>query len=65
MILGIGIDILSLARLQGVIARRGADQLAKRICCFRELDEFHGLTSSLPVDSRQLTHLQERFLSSR
>lgn len=40
MLLGLGVDILSLARLEAVIARRGADKLAARICSPRELAEF-------------------------
>lgn len=47
MLLGIGVDILSLARLQGVTNRRGADKLAQRICCARELAEFR----KLPAES--------------
>lgn len=40
MMLGIGIDILSITRLEGLIARRGAQALARRICCNREYEEF-------------------------
>ncbi|ORY24963.1 4'-phosphopantetheinyl transferase superfamily [Naematelia encephala] len=40
MILGIGIDILSIHRLESVIRRRGARSLARRICSPTELDSF-------------------------
>jgi phosphopantetheinyl transferase (holo-ACP synthase) len=40
MILGIGVDLLSLARLRGVVARRGADRLAARILSAEEREEW-------------------------
>lgn len=40
MILGIGVDILSLARIEGVLTRRGGQRLAQRILCSREYEEF-------------------------
>lgn len=45
MILGIGIDILSLSRFQAVVSRRGIDKVAKRICTPRELVNFHNISS--------------------
>lgn len=57
MLLGIGIDILSLSRFEGVIARRGFQAVAKRICCARELDEFGAL--------RDDPGLRIRYLSGR
>ena len=44
MILGIGVDILSLARFEGVVARRGIERVAKRVCCARELSDFAKLS---------------------
>lgn len=45
-ILGIGIDVLSLARLQGLISRRGALAVARRICAPAEMERFR----AIPVD---------------
>ena len=56
MLLGIGIDILSLSRLEALTLRRGSQTLAKRLCCRREYDEFMNAT---PTTSHN------RFLSSR
>ncbi|KAI9638070.1 4'-phosphopantetheinyl transferase superfamily [Dioszegia hungarica] len=53
--LGIGIDILSITRFEGLLARRGAQALARRICSKREYDEFR----SVPADQ----HV--KYLSSR
>jgi len=58
MLLGIGIDILSLSRLEGLIGRRGGDALARRICCPRELEEFRGKPERTIKD-------EVRFLSTR
>jgi len=63
MLLGIGIDILSIARLEGMIARRGAVRLAMRICSQRELVDFHALREKF--DSEQLPGRQLRFLCAR
>jgi len=41
MILGLGVDILSLARFEAVISRRGVQRVARRVCCARELADFH------------------------
>lgn len=41
MILGLGVDILSLTRFESVIARRGVQRVARRVCCARELADFH------------------------
>lgn len=57
MLLGIGIDLLSLARLEGVVARRGAAALAKRICSPREYTEF----SSIAPD-QHLKYLSSRYV---
>ncbi|KAL1411708.1 hypothetical protein Q8F55_002674 [Vanrija albida] len=62
MILGIGVDILSLARIEGVIARRGAARLAARICSARELAQFDELTGG---EADTLRRAQLRFLASR
>lgn len=43
MIKGIGTDILSLSRLRGVIARRGAGRVAQRILSDAEMGEFRAL----------------------
>jgi len=40
MILGLGVDILSLARFESVVARRGVQRVARRVCCARELADF-------------------------
>jgi phosphopantetheinyl transferase (holo-ACP synthase) len=45
MIKGIGTDILSLSRLRGVIARRGAGKVARRILSDAEMGEFRALAS--------------------
>lgn len=62
MILGIGIDILSIARLEGLIQRRTARRLAERICTAREYAEFSQLDHPEPST---LYTKQVRFLSSR
>lgn len=56
MFLGVGIDILSLARFEGFVQRRGVQAAAKRICCPRELDEFASVKPS-----RQINYLSSRF----
>ena len=53
MILGVGIDILHLARFESLLLRRGPLRLAKRICTPRELSDFHSTANAA------------RFLSSR
>ena len=57
MVLGIGIDILSLSRFEATVLRRGIPRVAKRVLCPRELTQFEGLgqTSdiSLPNDVRR------------
>lgn len=60
MFLGVGIDILSLARFEGFVQRRGVQAAAKRICCPRELDEFASLKPS-----RQINYLSSRFVQNR
>ena len=44
MILGLGVDILSLARFEAVTRRRGIERVARRVCCSRELAEFGRLS---------------------
>ncbi|ORX39959.1 4'-phosphopantetheinyl transferase superfamily [Kockovaella imperatae] len=56
-VLGVGIDIVSLPRIQEVIRRRGADAFVKKICSSAELDAWK---SKARGDADQL-----RFLSSR
>lgn len=43
MILGIGVDILHLPRLNTLLLRRGKEKLAKRILSKTELSEFNQL----------------------
>ncbi|KAK4046281.1 hypothetical protein OIV83_006204 [Microbotryomycetes sp. JL201] len=43
MIMGVGVDLLSLVRLRSLIARRGADRLARRILSSTEEDELRDL----------------------
>ncbi|CAO3696295.1 unnamed protein product [Rhizopus stolonifer] len=45
MILGIGVDILHLPRLNTLLLRRGKEKLAKRILSKTELSEFNQLKS--------------------
>ncbi|KAI9266077.1 4'-phosphopantetheinyl transferase [Sporodiniella umbellata] len=45
MILGIGVDILHLPRLNAVLRRRGSEKLAKRILSKAELSDFNRLES--------------------
>lgn len=61
-IVGIGCDLLSLARLRGVILRRGADRLAARILSRTEALEYTAAkvaSPSWPPDR------VERFLATR
>ncbi|KAL7421324.1 hypothetical protein Q5752_004209 [Cryptotrichosporon argae] len=64
MILGIGIDILSLARFQAVIERRGALALGKRICTRREFEELEALSGAAGAPLAG-TRPEVRFLSAR
>ncbi|WVR07793.1 hypothetical protein IAU60_004836 [Kwoniella sp. DSM 27419] len=50
MIVGIGIDILQLARFKTLLVRRGPDKLAKRICTPREYEAFSQLRPSVHPD---------------
>ncbi|KAJ9107309.1 hypothetical protein QFC21_000759 [Naganishia friedmannii] len=65
MITGIGTDILHLARLRNVIARRGADRLARRILSASEMTEFSALHGKQQDDKEGLHAMQTRFLASR
>jgi hypothetical protein len=58
MLMGVGIDILSLTRLQGLITRRGADTLARRLCTPAELDAYRRLDG----DDRKLKFLSARYV---
>lgn len=62
MILGIGVDILHLARLRGVIARRGAERVARRILSEREWDGFRAIGREAKGD---VVTEQTRFLGTR
>jgi hypothetical protein len=61
MILGIGIDILSISRFEALIQRRGALNLAKRICTDTEYKDFE----CLPNGNSPVNNVQTRYLSSR
>ncbi|WVQ84905.1 hypothetical protein IAT38_007068 [Cryptococcus sp. DSM 104549] len=47
MIVGLGIDILSLARFREFVLRRGAAKVAKRVCSSGELERFEKIGSTL------------------
>ena len=59
MLLGVGIDILSLARMEGLISRRGADALARRLCSPVEMDMY----GRLQGDEVRLKFLSARCVS--
>lgn len=61
-ILGIGCDLLSLARLRGVIFRRGADKLAARILSRTEALEYNAFKA---IDLQWTADRAERFLGTR
>ncbi|WWD19514.1 holo-[acyl-carrier-protein] synthase [Kwoniella shandongensis] len=68
MIVGIGIDILSLSRIRELILRRGADKLAKRICTEGEYSLFKEIEQpprGSSIDQEVLDEKRLRFLSSR
>jgi holo-[acyl-carrier protein] synthase len=54
-ILGVGIDLLALARLQAVVQRRGAAALARRVLSGAEMLDFQSLDAK-----RQLSFLALR-----
>ena len=58
MLIGVGIDILSLNRIQGLISRRGADALARRLCAPIELEAYEKLQG----DERKLKFLSARYV---
>lgn len=62
MLVGIGIDVLSLGRLQAVIQRRGAFRLAGKICTPHELERFSALSHDDPAT---LAEHRLKFLSTR
>lgn len=61
MLLGIGVDLLSLARLRAVVARRGADKLALRILSTEERSEWEKQRG----DPAWTGDKQEQYLASR
>ncbi|KAK8853100.1 holo-[acyl-carrier-protein] synthase [Kwoniella newhampshirensis] len=65
MIVGIGIDILSLARFRAIIIRRGADKVARRICTDGEYDLFRAIEVPKGDEQEGLLDRRLRFLSSR
>lgn len=64
MLLGLGVDLLSLPRLEALIARRGARRLADRICSSRELVGFESLPKK-HADAATLRAQELRFLAAR
>ncbi|BGP55784.1 hypothetical protein JCM8202_005651 [Rhodotorula sphaerocarpa] len=58
MLLGVGVDLLHLARLRSVLARRGPERLAARILSCSERVEWENLAEAGPVQ-------RERFLALR
>lgn len=65
MIVGIGIDVLHLSRLRGVIARRGAERLARRILAPGEVREFEAIGRKGGDGEGGAVDLQTRFLGNR
>ncbi|WRT70363.1 uncharacterized protein IL334_007361 [Kwoniella shivajii] len=74
MIIGIGIDILSLTRFRNLLSRRDPLRLAKKICTEREYESFKALSITRSNDiseieggknESQLVDQQIRFLSCR
>lgn len=65
MLIGVGIDILSLSRLQGLIQRRTPQALAKRICSPKELIKFRSLVDSGSNEVGKPNDQILRFLSTR
>ena len=61
-IVGIGCDLLSLARLRGVILRRGADKLAARILSKTESLEYAAARDTNP---KWPPDRAERYLGTR
>jgi len=59
MLLGVGIDILSLARFQALITRRSPQKLAKRICSPTEYKRYQAIVKS--TSNQDIL----RFLSTR
>lgn len=61
MLLGIGVDLLSLTRLRAVVARRGADKLASRILSTEERLEW----DQRREDAAWTGEKQEQYLAAR
>jgi len=62
MLLGVGIDILSLTRFQALINRRTAQKLAKRICAPTEYKRYQALGSSSTSNKEILRFLSTRYV---
>lgn len=63
MILGIGVDILSTARFEAFVLRRGVERVARRICCDRELADFQRRFPLAPqADLSSLRYLSTRWV---
>ncbi len=56
--MGVGVDIVSMARIRGIVNRRGAARFAKRIFCNAEIDAFQ---SSMNETSRDVEFLAGRY----
>lgn len=66
MLIGVGIDILSLSRFHGVIQRRTPQALAKRICSPKELTKLKSLLDTTSGNQVSKSNDQIfRFLSTR
>ncbi|OCF32207.1 hypothetical protein I316_06121 [Kwoniella heveanensis BCC8398] len=58
MIVGIGIDILSIERFEYLLLRRGASKIAKRICTQREYEEYEAIRSWIRVGAARKSDVQ-------
>ncbi|OCF40778.1 hypothetical protein I317_05390 [Kwoniella heveanensis CBS 569] len=58
MIVGIGIDILSIERFESLLLRRGASKIAKRICTQREYEEYEAIQSWIRVGAARKSDVQ-------
>ena len=60
-IAGVGVDVLNLARLRALIARRGSERLARRVCApGDELDRY-----ALAPEHKRLSYLALRCVCGR
>ena len=62
MLLGVGVDILSLTRFQALINRRTAQKLAKRICTPTEYKRYQALGPSSTSNQEILRFLSTRYV---